>query len=1152
MKILTNGHVVLSASDMTAASECEWAFIRKLDQGLGHQIEVPEGQDPMREKAGELGNVHELKLLQGYREMYPGDVAEIERPRPAHTDAEFSQALEERNNETLEALERGVKVVFQATFFDGGFQGFADFLIKNDDGEYEVFDAKLARKAKVTALLQLAAYADQLRTHGIAVGSTAYLILGDGTVSPHKLTDIMPVYLKRREYLRRIVEDRREAKARGDQAVEWGDEAFAICGRCAACQQKVREHDDLLLVADMRMVQRAKLQAAGISTLTKLAQTQGPVEGMAEDTLRSLRAQASAQLATTNLPEGSTPFYAVDRPDALDVIPAPSPGDIFFDFEGDPMYEERGIWNIDYLFGLVDAQSVFQGFWAHNIAQEKTALVDFMKYVANKRERYPDMHIYHYAAYEQTHLLQLAQRHGVVEKEVDQLVREHVLVNLYPILKRSIRVGSPSYSLKKIEKIYDPLAHTGDGVVNAADSIVEYNLYRDLVASGNTADAELKLRDLENYNKEDCISTLKLRDWLLAERQGPGRKAVVELPFEEDKVDEADALEELLAGLIADVPVSERTPNDQAVALALAALRYHSRELRSFWWEHYHRLSAPLDTWEDQRDVLVATSVQVISDWHAEPRSTKRVIEVSGRFAPGSNIRVGGAPFVIYDPPPPGLLDITDPAPRGTHNKTKVLEVFEGGALLEERISKGEIPWEMVPMAAAPTAPPMTKDIRARIIEWAGTIATTLPDIPQDPAYDILRRATPNGILTHPGEGVSPAEAITASLRAINGSYLAVQGPPGAGKTHNAAQVITTLATRLGWKIGVVAQSHATIENLLNAVVNAGMDPTRIGKKSRAGDNEEKPWSELGTGEITADFVGQLGGCVVGGTVWNFASKKAFGAKDLDLLVIDEAGQFSLANTIAASTVAKNLLLLGDPQQLPQVSQGSHPEPVDQSALGWLSEGHDVLPREFGVFLDTSWRMHEAVCQSVSVLSYDGKLTSHPSDRHLGGVDPGVHPIQVEHTGNSVESREEARAVVKLVADLINKPWTTGGQTRPLGQCEKNIIVVAPYNAQVNLIAHELEQAGFGDIPVGTVDKFQGQEAAIAIVSMSASSVEDVPRGIDFLLMRNRLNVALSRAQWAAYVFYSPHLSNFLPRTPANLALLSGFINLVEPNKATV
>jgi len=226
------------------------------------------------------------------------------------------------------------------------------------------------------------------------------------------------------------------------------------------------------------------------------------------------------------------------------------------------------------------------------------------------------------------------------------------------------------------------------------------------------------------------------------------------------------------------------------------------------------------------------------------------------------------------------------------------------------------------------------------------------------------------------------------------------------------------------------------------------------------------------------------------------------------------------------------------------VTKGTHPEPVDTSALGWLSAGHDVLPPEFGYFLETSWRMHPDVCAPVSRLSYEGKLHSHDSDRSLAGIVPGLHPVPLAHHGNSTLSIEEADAVVALARDLLGRDWSSKGVTAPLEQ--DNIIVVAPYNAQVETIKLRLEVAGFADIPVGTVDKFQGREAAVSIISLSASSAADVPRGLEFLLLANRLNVAISRAQWASYLIYSPGLTEALPTSVAGLAQLSAFIELVE------
>jgi superfamily I DNA and/or RNA helicase len=288
---------------------------------------------------------------------------------------------------------------------------------------------------------------------------------------------------------------------------------------------------------------------------------------------------------------------------------------------------------------------------------------------------------------------------------------------------------------------------------------------------------------------------------------------------------------------------------------------------------------------------------------------------------------------------------------------------------------------------------------------------------------------------------------------------------------------------------------------------------------------------------------------VIGGTAWDFANADRVPRGSLDLLVIDEAGQFSIAATIAASVSARNLLLLGDPQQLPQVSQGNHPEPVDASALGWVADGHEVLPAEYGYFLAESRRMHPAVAGPVSRLSYEGELHSHPvaSLRSLEGVPPGLTPIPVDHVGNATASPEEAVAVVDLVAGLLGRDWVdatdAAAASRPLAQ--RDLIVVTPYNAQLTVVRAALDAAGYSEVPVGTVDKFQGQEAAVAIVSLAASSAAAAPRGVEFLLLKNRLNVAISRAKWAAYVVYSHGLLDTLPRTPEGVAQLSAFIRLV-------
>ncbi len=381
----------------------------------------------------------------------------------------------------------------------------------------------------------------------------------------------------------------------------------------------------------------------------------------------------------------------------------------------------------------------------------------------------------------------------------------------------------------------------------------------------------------------------------------------------------------------------------------------------------------------------------------------------------------------------------------------------------------------------------------------------------------------------------------------LDSSYLAVHGPPGTGKTFTSSTVIARLVKQHGWRIGVVAQSHAVVENLLGCVIEAGVDPDRVGKKKAP----NAPWREVDEKDY-ASFIADHDGCVIGGTAWDFANRGRVPRQALDLLVVEEAGQFNLANTIAVASSARNLMLLGDPQQLPQVSQGTHPEPVNESALGWLVEGHHILPADRGYFLDCSFRMHPAVCAPVSRLSYDGRLQSREEvsgARRLDGVAPGVTVLSVEHDGNSTDSPEEADAIVAEIDRLLGTPWTDEAGTRPLGQ--KDVLIVTPYNAQVVTLRRRLDAADLPDVEVGTVDKFQGRQAAIVFVSMTASTADDVPRGISFLLNRNRLNVAISRAKYAAVIVRSTLLTEYLPSTPQGLVDLGAFLALVPCDTPT-
>ncbi|GAA3339084.1 TM0106 family RecB-like putative nuclease [Curtobacterium pusillum] len=1154
MQIGSDGHVLLSPSDLSTWAACEWAFLRRMDAKLGRGEPLPESHDDMLERTARLGDQHELDYLAILKETR--DVVEFDRPEPADYAAAAEQALT--------AMRNGADVLYQPTFHADDFIGFADFIIRNDRGEYEVYDTKLARHAKISALLQLAAYAEQMQAHGIPTGEQVHLVLGDRTTTTHDLADIAPVYRTQRAELKRVIAERLAA----DEPLAWGDPRYGSCGRCDVCSTQVEEHRDLVLVAGMRLDQRTKLIRQGVRTIDDLAGRTAAVPGMSRSTQDRLVRQARLQVETEDAARAARragaptkPLFEVLDAHALDAIPAPNPGDVFFDFEGDPLHTEDGVhWGLDYLFGLVDDRAEFAAFWAHSIRDERQALVDFLEFVRQRREQFPGMHIYHYAAYERTHLLSLAARHGVGEESVDDLLRAGVLVDLYPIVRKALVVGSHSYSIKKLEPLYMGEDLRLSDVTNAADSITAYVDAIEELRNGDAAAGQHMLDEVADYNAYDCRSTLRLRDWLLSLRAsqtvptaGPETLDVPPIPVER----EPNPVYVALAAELAHVDALDRTPDQTALALAAAAIDYHRREAKTFWQDHFDRLRNPVDDWADTRDVLVVERVSVERDWGklTARQQPSRELRLSGTLAPGSRLRPGGTPHLVYDDPLPPSVTAPGPGSKGASSRAVVLEVADNGdateVLLKESLPTGGEPHDDFPVALSPAAPPRAKPQPEAIAEWGQAVLDELPSMLPDPAFDLLRRVPPRGAIV-PVQGDDTVSAVVATLLGLDRSYLAIQGPPGTGKTYVGSNVVARLVREYGWRVGVVGQSHATSENFLASVVGAGVPTDRVVKVPKPGATEDElegaAWTPVKNGAAVAAFLSSCEasgtGGVVGGTAWTFANEATIERRSLDLLVVDEAGQFSLAPTIASSVAATRLLLLGDPQQLPQVSQGSHPEPVDESALGWLADGEHVLPDAFGYFLARTRRMEPALTASVSALSYDGQLASMASGRHLDGIEPGVHPEPIVHVGNTTSSAEEATRVVQLVQDVVGRRWVDGDASRTL--TDEDVIVVAPYNAQGAVIREALDRAGLRGTQVGTVDLFQGREAVVSIVSLAASSAADIPRGLDFLLMPNRLNVALSRAKWAAYLVYSPALTTALPPSIAGLSLLSRFIELVE------
>jgi uncharacterized protein len=1139
---------VISPADLVDLLECDHRST--LHYALSAKVEgAPRPEAPQNLLVAKHGIAHEQATLTKLQEKYGAGVIRIELPAPQ------PDALVKAAEETRVAIESAAPVIYQAVFYDGKFYGRADFLIRTKNGEYEPHDTKLTRHPKPSAVLQLTTYAAALRDAGYPAGPEMHLILGDGTTHSYRVNDFLPLVTHLRV---RLQEKFAEPATLPVQL--WADERPA-CGTCKFGQQCASGREssrDLSLVANIRTDQRRKLVAAGMSTIDDLANATALNRPgtMSVATFNGLRAQATIQVIqddsrTTEDPVGKV-AYEVLSASSLAALPEPSPGDVFFDMEGDP-FALSGT-GLEYLFGAVTVtggEEEFRPFWAHSRAQEKRAFEDFVDFALERTITHPGAHIYHYAPYEVNALKKLAALHGTREDSVDTLLRTGSLVDLYAVVRKGLRVSQRSYSIKYLEPLYMPDKRAGD-VVNAVSSIEAYEEYLTLLAADDMGEAEAVLDGIKDYNEYDCVSTHRLYKFLLQVRIEAGiephRPDVSEMDVLIDETAEAEAaqrraeraariaavVDPLMDGLPEDP--ADATEDELARALLAASVGYHRRETNPAWWDFFRQVGAPLSDLESDTACTVPVSIKA-EEW-AKPsgrvRNAKRLLHAKcdpdrpHPFGPNEQVRM------LYSGSPVNW----------TRN-AKIVSESADTLTVEESAKPDEVTSD-VPIAVLPGDPVQPKPKDEAVYSLAEGSIEILPMLPAHPGIDLLRRLPPQTLHGGLPQGEDLVATVISAVDALDGSTLAVQGPPGAGKTYLAGRLIVHLIAK-GKSVGVTSNSHKAVENVLSSALAAGRElgvAIPCAKKAKGVPAKDCEWDQpKDNGSLVRWRADQGGGHLVGGTAWTFANA-AIRDEKFDVLIIDEAGQFALADALAVSTCTRNLVLLGDPQQLPQVVQGTHPAGADASALGHLLGDADVIPPHLGYFMDQTRRMHPAVCEPVSRLSYSGLLHAHPNaaQRQVEGIDPGMYVHYVDHSHNITSSPEEAAAVVEAVRRLIGRKWIDGSHAQALS--DSDILVVAPYNLQVRIVRRALDEAGFTETRVGTVDKFQGQEAPVVLVTMTSSSAVDLPRGLDFLLSRNRLNVALSRAQALALLVCSPRLVQADIRDVEQMRLVSGMLGL--------
>jgi predicted RecB family nuclease len=1164
-----DGRPVYAATDLVAYLACE--HLTQLERAsLAGLVNRPMRDDPELDVIRRRGFEHERRYL--------SDLAAAGRTAVT---IELDGSIEDRGDQlreaasaTVDAMAAGADVIYQATFFDGTWRGHADFLLRVDEPDrpsvwgpwhYEVADTKLARHVKASAVLQICSYIDQLERIQRVRPEWMHVALGGSARAVERLRvdDYMAYYRSARDRFLATMGDATPATypPRGTypEPVDHCD----VCRWAAECVARRRSDDHLSLVAGISARQRRALQERGIATLEGLGDlpipVDPPLEGVSAAALVRVREQARVQLEGRRngdhryellIPEPGQPLES-ER--GLASLPEPSPGDLFFDIEGDPYALDDGL---DYLFGVLESDGTFHAFWSRDeggeftLDAERHAFERLMDFFMARLAANPTLHIYHYAPYEPTSLKRLMGRYGTREDDVDHLLRQGVLVDLLRAVRQSLRASVESYSIKKMEIFYGFEREVD--LRDAGSSIVAFEEWLEL-ADADRPDAG-HLDRIEGYNRDDVISNLQLRDWLetlrpeLARLVGapvprPGAR-VTPLPAELTEAQaRVEALAERLAGPdVVPTDPAEQTNEQHGRWLLAQLLGWHRREDKAMWWEFHRLMDQNPDQLVDESEPIGLLEVQGPIDEVRRDKQTWRYTFPAQDFDLGRGQlfdpavkadNPGGSPWdwaigdLVAVDPATRTLDIRRPV-NGPHPAAVVA-----------------LPWFKTP------------DHQARLFElgeWVADHGIVGPG-PGLAVRDLLlgRRPRAGQIEGMPLAGVGETDLAAARRIALDldRTVLAIQGPPGAGKTYTGARMILSLVAA-GKRVGITATGHKVIANLLTAVLEAadeeGIEVTAIQRGDPDVIVADDRVSRAGTTQDVRDRLTGGDTRLAAGTSWVWASARMTDA--VDVLFVDEAGQISLANVVAMSHAANSIVLLGDPQQLDQPLRGSHPPGADRSALAHVLNGIATIAPDRGLFLEMTWRLHPALCDYTSEVFYDGRLApeAHLATQRItsrdGPVD-GVGPrsLEVPTTGADSENPEEAEAVARLVRTLTSGSTTWidgGGVARPVGWSD--VLVVAPYNAQVGAIRRLLPP----EARVGTVDKFQGQEAPISIYSLTSSSPELAPRGMDFLYSRNRLNVATSRARGIAIVVASPDLLRVRARTPEQMRLANAFCRFAE------
>jgi uncharacterized protein len=1131
MMYTEKNQIIYSPSDLTLYMDSPFAsWMERRALIKPELLSSADAADEMMLLLQKKGSLYEKEVLESFLTEKLNVVQIVQNP--------------DSEQDTYAAMQSGADVIYQAALSVSRFKGYADFLIKVEGKSgfgnyyYEVWDTKLSKTLKPYVVMQLCCYAEMLERLQGRRPDYIVAALGNGERRRLRTNDYFYYYQNLKSKFLQVHQDFSEHRfvnpADSSRWGRWTNHAENI----------LHEADHLSQIATITRSQIKKLHKAGVHTMQAIADTDcNFAKGIDVNVLMRLKAQAKIQKDSHGR---DTPLYKIlphksHRKIGLALLPPSSPLDIYFDIEGFPL-EEGGL---EYLWGLTyfDTKGVrqFKDFWAHNKEEEKASFKAFIEWTYKRWLQDPTMHIYHYANYEIAACRKLMGRYGVCEQEVDQLLRNEVFVDLYKVVKGGLLLGEPRYSIKNVEHLYRAKRSTEVG--SGGDSVVVYERWQD-DKDGDTWETSKILNSIREYNIDDCNSTQELVDWLrLRQKEGGidylGITEVTETGLQEEVTDRIQLREKLLKKAV-QLKDQGDIKNAEVHSLFAWTLEFHRREKKPMYWRLFDRIGLSDDELVDDIDCLALCIRTNKLPYKLKPRDRNYIYEY--KFDPSQEFKGDCKQYIVLGVERDNSKSFNVETIKEKSCFATGLVALKSSQELESIITL--IPDENIPVKPIPEA--ITKQAEALL---SGDLADTA-------IVDFLMRNIPRIIDHQSGKPITlsgnPHVRLLEIIKAVcslDNSYLAIQGAPGSGKTYTGKHVIAELL-KLGKKIGISSNSHKAINNLLINTAEYCNSKGITGYFACTKDTDQE-LTQLGVDIYkNSDIARNLQpSCVIGTTAWGFARSDL--ENTFDYLFIDEAGQVSIANLIAMGRSAKNIILMGDQMQLGQPSQGSHPEDSGLSILDYLLSTTPTIHESMGVFLGTTYRMHSDVNRFISDAIYEGKLESDLDndlqyikvpDEYQGilNKEAGIIPVPVCHDGNTQASEEEVNQIVLLARQLVGRIFTAKNGIKRLIDWS-DMLFIAPYNHQVNKL-----RSALGDrAKVGSIDKFQGQEAPIVFLSMCSSNANDSVRGMEFLFSKNRINVAISRAQCMAIVVYSPTLLETSASNLNQLEMANLFCKLV-------